>query len=183
VAWVTIAEAAQALGVSQDTISRRRKAGEIPAQQESIPSGFRWLVEIDDDLAGALGKPEGADAGEHAAGQPAPAVIEELAKLRAERDGLERLLSEISAERDDWKERHAQEQRASAEARRLAETAQRIAEAAQAEAAQARQLPASVSDPAQPMPEASTSTGARQGAAESFSARLRRWLMGGTSQA
>lgn len=45
------------------------------------------------------------------------------------------LPSEIAAERDDWKERHAQEQRASAEARRIAETAQRLAEAAQTEAA------------------------------------------------
>ncbi len=187
-AWVTIAEAAQALGVSQDTIQRRRKAGEIPAQQESIPSGFRWVVEIDDDLAGALGNAERATAGEHAAAQPAPAVIiEELAKLRAERDGLERLLAEISAERDDWKERHAQEQRASAEARRIAETAQRIAEAAQAEAREARALPASSQDPpggasgGVTAQDASAGAGEHTRAPESLSARLRRWFMGGSS--
>lgn len=173
-AWVTIAEAAQALGVSQDTIQRRRKAGEIPAQQESIPSGFRWVVEIDDDLAGALGKAEGAAAGEHAAGQPSADALE-LATLRAQVEELrhtvgllERHAEELAADRDAWRDQAAR--------------ADRIAERAQVlqERAQPAQLPASVSEPALTMPEASAGTEEPTRPPETFSARLRRWFMGGT---
>lgn len=47
--WVTIAEAAEALGVSADTVRRRMRRGDIPAREEPRPQGFRWLVLLDVD--------------------------------------------------------------------------------------------------------------------------------------
>ena len=45
--WVTTKEAALLLGISEDTVKRRLKAGELNARQETMPRGFRWLVEVE----------------------------------------------------------------------------------------------------------------------------------------
>ncbi len=45
-AYVPITEAAQRLGVSVDTIRRRIRAGEMLAQRELRPQGYRWLVKL-----------------------------------------------------------------------------------------------------------------------------------------
>lgn len=44
---VSIQEAAQRMGVAQDTVRRRIRRGEIQAHQEPTHQGFRWIV---DDL-------------------------------------------------------------------------------------------------------------------------------------
>ena len=46
-AAVTIQEAAQYLGVSQDTIRRRIRKEELQARQTPTPQGFRWEVELE----------------------------------------------------------------------------------------------------------------------------------------
>jgi len=46
---VTIAEAAQLLGISSATVKRRLKAGELNGRQASRPQGFLWMVTIDQD--------------------------------------------------------------------------------------------------------------------------------------
>lgn len=46
---VTIAEAAQLLGISSATVKRRLKAGELNGRQASRPQGFLWMVEVDQD--------------------------------------------------------------------------------------------------------------------------------------
>ena len=47
-ATVTIQEAAQHLGVSQDTVRRRIRKKELQARQAPTPQGFRWVVELED---------------------------------------------------------------------------------------------------------------------------------------
>jgi DNA-binding transcriptional MerR regulator len=43
---LTIAEAAQRLGVSTDTIHRRLRRGQLSGQRQPTPQGFTWLIEI-----------------------------------------------------------------------------------------------------------------------------------------
>src|SRR5262252_587846 len=45
--WLTIAEAAAALGVSVDTVRRRLKRGELQAQQMPTERGPVWRVALD----------------------------------------------------------------------------------------------------------------------------------------
>ena len=52
-AGISIREAAQLQGVSQDTIRRRIRRGELKAHQEPTPQGFRWLVELELEVAQA----------------------------------------------------------------------------------------------------------------------------------
>ncbi len=42
--WGTLAEVADAYGVSVDTIRRRMKRGELEARRQQTPQGFRWLA-------------------------------------------------------------------------------------------------------------------------------------------
>ena len=44
--WVTVSEAAEVLGVHEDTVKRRLKMGQLLGRQEQTPRGFRWLVEV-----------------------------------------------------------------------------------------------------------------------------------------
>jgi small-conductance mechanosensitive channel len=45
--WVTIAEAADAFGVSIDTVRRRVKRDEVAHRQTRTPAGFRYEVRLD----------------------------------------------------------------------------------------------------------------------------------------
>lgn len=57
---ISIPEAAERLGVSQDTIQRRLKKGELIGEEESTPQGFVWRIElpIDDEPAQRAGEAE-----------------------------------------------------------------------------------------------------------------------------
>jgi excisionase family DNA binding protein len=46
---LTIAEAAQRLRLSEQTVRRRIRSGELQATQMSSPGGFSWVVEVPDD--------------------------------------------------------------------------------------------------------------------------------------
>ena len=64
--FVTIQEAAQRLGVSQDTVRRRIRKEELQATQTPTPQGFRWVVELEDleeDAQAAPTPPHRADIG------------------------------------------------------------------------------------------------------------------------
>ena len=52
-ASIAIREAAQLQSVAQDTIRRRIRRGELKAHQEPTPQGFRWLVELEEEVAQA----------------------------------------------------------------------------------------------------------------------------------
>jgi hypothetical protein len=47
---LTISEAAQRLRLSEQTVRRRIKSGELSGIQVSTPQGFIWVVELPDDL-------------------------------------------------------------------------------------------------------------------------------------
>lgn len=44
--WATVSDAAQAFGVSVDTIRRRMKRSELDTRREQTPQGFRWLIRL-----------------------------------------------------------------------------------------------------------------------------------------
>lgn len=48
--WGTVSDAAQAFGVSVDTIRRRMKKGDLNTRREQTPQGFRWLIRLPDDV-------------------------------------------------------------------------------------------------------------------------------------
>ena len=48
-AEVTIKEAASRLGVTEVTIRRRIRSGDVHAHQQSRPQGFTWVVELPDE--------------------------------------------------------------------------------------------------------------------------------------
>jgi len=45
---VSITQAAHKLGISQDTVRRRLKAGGLIGTKVKAPGGFRWLVDLAD---------------------------------------------------------------------------------------------------------------------------------------
>ena len=49
-AYVPMREAAKQLGISVDTVRRRIRDGELHAQREIRPQGYRWLIGISEDL-------------------------------------------------------------------------------------------------------------------------------------
>src|SRR5919106_6195629 len=48
---VTISEAARLLRVSEHTVRRRVRNGELPSSQVDTPQGFIWMVELPDDVS------------------------------------------------------------------------------------------------------------------------------------
>ena len=48
---VSIAEAAERLRLSEQTVRRRVRSGELPGVQLDTPQGFIWMVELPDDLS------------------------------------------------------------------------------------------------------------------------------------
>jgi helix-turn-helix protein len=47
----TIADAARMLRVSEHTIRRRVRSGELPSSQVDTPQGFIWMVELPDEVS------------------------------------------------------------------------------------------------------------------------------------
>mgnify|MGYP001339545524 CR=1 FL=1 len=47
---VSVAEAAKFLGVSEETVKRRIRRGELVGKQHPRPQGYAWMVEIPNEL-------------------------------------------------------------------------------------------------------------------------------------
>src|SRR4051794_26841025 len=85
---VSLKEAARRLGVSQETVRRQVRSGELRSFQERTPNGFRWLIELPTPARrGAKPRPSlypaarnGRDAGRNG-GAPTPAAPVERADL------------------------------------------------------------------------------------------------------
>ena len=60
--WGTLAEVAEAYGVSVDTIRRRMKRGELETRRHQTPQGFKWLA--------VLPEPETTETATIASGSP-----------------------------------------------------------------------------------------------------------------
>ena len=89
-AWVSIREAAAALGVSQDTVRRRIRA----AQLEARKAGGRWQVEMPDAAAASPPAPE----------RDATALARQAADLQAENRMLRGQLATMHATLDHERE-------------------------------------------------------------------------------
>ena len=102
-AGISIREAAQLQGVSQDTIRRRIRRGELKAHQEPTPQGFRWLVELEEEVAQAEPRPTlGQGIGDAQAGE-AQVLRELVATLRSQVQGQG---EELEARRREVSELH-----------------------------------------------------------------------------
>jgi len=58
---LTIAQAAPKLGLSQDTVRRRLKTGELAGERLKAAGGFRWMVNVDDDTEAEQSNPPVAE--------------------------------------------------------------------------------------------------------------------------
>ena len=116
---VSIREAAQRLGVSQDTIRRKIRAGTLPAAKVATPQGFVWLVELAGDAQSVIDDAPQQDA--------AQAAAIELALLQERLASADRMLDELRSDRDAWRERAQQDAEAAREMRVLLQQAQSIA--------------------------------------------------------
>lgn len=101
-AVVTIQEAAQRLGGSQDTIRRRIRRGALQAHQVPTPQGFRWAVELPDDAQAEPMPPQGQDVGAAQEGE-AQALRELVDTLQAQVEGQR---EELEARRREVQELH-----------------------------------------------------------------------------
>jgi excisionase family DNA binding protein len=102
---LTIAEAAQRLGVSTDTIHRRLKKGQLTGHQQTTPQGFTWLIEIPVESRNTEnGIPAGAPA-------DAPVSAGELQRLE---QIIELLQDQVQAKDQQIKELHVLLQQAQA---------------------------------------------------------------------
>jgi hypothetical protein len=98
--WIDLKTAAELLGVSMNTVRRRRKAGELPgARLEPSEKGERWVVPLSvvQSLAGA----QGAQVGTHEQGGA-------LASLQAKVAELEQQLADREREAELERARVAQ---------------------------------------------------------------------------
>lgn len=106
---LSIAEASLALGISQDTVRKRIKAGEIPAEKVKAPGGFRWMITVDPDgLAEATppDRPEGEDSpnGQGEVNPPPTGHIDGLAEIYQAR--IDDLKTELEARTREISELH-----------------------------------------------------------------------------
>lgn len=106
--WGTLAEVAQASGVSIDTIRRRMKRGELEARRQQTPQGFKWLAlmpDIDEPdtpeiTSNAPGSPQSAGAGVQVIERGREELVEELRRDKAFlQEQLDRALRQLEAER------------------------------------------------------------------------------------
>jgi hypothetical protein len=87
--WIDLKTAAELLGVSMNTVRRRRKAGELPgARLEPSEKGERWVVPLSvvQSLAGA----QGAQVGTHEQGGAVVSLQAKVAELEQQLADLER---------------------------------------------------------------------------------------------
>ena len=102
---VTIQEAAQYLGVSQDTVRRHIRKEELRARQTPTPQGFRWVVELgnlEEDAPAAPTPPHMPDIGGSQA-EDSRALRELVDALRSQLHSQE---EELVARRREVQELH-----------------------------------------------------------------------------
>jgi len=86
-AKVGIAEAARTLGISQDTVRKRLRAGELGGERVKGPGGFRWVLDLD-----GL-EPEAPS--NHTSPELVKVLSEQVLDLRAQLDARTREISEL----------------------------------------------------------------------------------------
>ncbi len=94
---LTIAQASPALGLSQDTIRRRLKSGDIPGSREKCPGGFRWLVDVSPmgDRVSPIGDTEETQATPPPAGGTPNGGIDLVELLKSQLDAKDEQIGEL----------------------------------------------------------------------------------------
>jgi hypothetical protein len=105
-AKVSIAEAAHRLGISQDTVRKRLRLGELTGTQVRAPGGFRWMVELPDDVPGVGTKKNGNKEPEDREDQSLAELVAALsARVEGQQELIEALQSQIQAQKDQLEAR------------------------------------------------------------------------------
>jgi hypothetical protein len=105
-AKVSIAEAGHRLGISQDTVRKRLRLGELTGTQIRAPGGFRWMVELPDDVPGAETKKNGNKEPVDREDQSLPELVAALsATVEGQQELIEALQSQIQAQKDQLESR------------------------------------------------------------------------------
>ena len=105
-AKVSIAEAAHRLSISQDTIRKRLRLGELTGTQVRAPGGFRWMVELPDDVPGVETKKNGSKEPEDRENQSLAELVAALsARVEGQQELIEALQSQIQAQKDQLEAR------------------------------------------------------------------------------
>jgi hypothetical protein len=95
-AKVSIAEAAHRLGMSQDTVRKRLRLGELTGEQVRAPGGFRWLVELPGENAESQGQGETYQEGITNESPYVRELVDSLqAQIRAQQEELEARRREV----------------------------------------------------------------------------------------
>jgi hypothetical protein len=103
---VSIAEAGHRLGVSQDTVRKRLRLGELTGTQVRAPGGFRWMVELPEDVPGAETKKNGNKEAEDREDQSlAESVAALSARVEGQQELIEALQSQIQSQKDQLEAR------------------------------------------------------------------------------
>ena len=103
---VSIAEAGHRLGVSQDTVRKRLRLGELTGTQVRAPGGFRWMVELPDDVPGVETKKNGNKEAEDREDQSlAESVAALSARVEGQQELIEALQSQIQSQKDQLEAR------------------------------------------------------------------------------
>jgi hypothetical protein len=105
-AKVSIAEAGHRLGISQDTVRKRLRLGELTGTQVGAPGGFRWMVELPEDVPGAETKKNGNKEAEDREDQSlAESVAALSARVEGQQELIEALQSQIQSQKDQLEAR------------------------------------------------------------------------------
>jgi hypothetical protein len=86
---VSIGQAVTRLGVSEVTIRRRLRKGELKGQKRQTPQGYVWLIELPDDVSEDK---KNSDSGE------GESLSELVAALRSQVEGQQELVDSLQAQ-------------------------------------------------------------------------------------
>jgi hypothetical protein len=95
-AKVSIAEAAHRLSISQDTVRKRLRLGELTGEQVKAPGGFRWLVDLPGENVESQGQGESHQEGITNEAPYIRELVDSLqAQIRAQQEELEARRREV----------------------------------------------------------------------------------------
>jgi hypothetical protein len=86
---LSISQAVTRLGVSEVTIRRRLRKGELKGQKRQTPQGYVWLIELPDDI------PKDNKNGGNGEGD---SLLELVAALRSQVEGQQELVDSLQAQ-------------------------------------------------------------------------------------
>ena len=105
--WVSMKQAGLMLGLSEDTVRRKIRAGDLVARQEQTVRGFKWLVEVPGEAVATPATPD-AGVGARAESDSATARIQVLEEKVS---NLQELVAELRSDKAWFKAQMAVRER------------------------------------------------------------------------